>query len=647
MMKKIKDKIIYSFVALLVPFLAVRAQSDYQVGISRVSTEPDSALFSVALSGYGYPPEGRFSIEWIHVGETPGNIVALAGLDGKFYATDSTGKLWKGIVSGKNVTWQKAGNARNIVALAGMNRMLYAVNKKGELLRSKSDRRIIKWRKIGNAGNINTLAALDGKLYACGPEGELLRADPDDRAVIWSPAGHTLAKVVSMTSHGHRLFAISPGDTLWHILPLKQGAPWTEIGRYNGITYNIYIKQLAVLNNRLYAISKDNKLFISRNNTDGDLSATAMAIKHRDKLVVLMGIDLTGFDYSLTDEVKSIVSRDMHIPKTAILINASHTHFSPSAQAYQAWMPFLDHPDSLYLNNILKKNMVKAIENALDSLSPADLYFGRGRTNIGLNRSAANPELPLDHTLDVLVAMSGHRIKGVLFLAACHAVFNNSGRESYTLSANFPGVTRQLIRKKTGANSVFIQGCAGDINPRSSNHVKTGTELAEDVFKIINKSMTKITGDISFTLDSIHIPITPWSIEKIQRFKEANENNNDPDAIKNVRWADLMLRRYRDEAILDYLPEYIQCINIGNWRLVGLSREVVNEYGPAIRKLWPGKIVSVAGYCNDVSSYLPKEWHVVTQTYEGYDSFFWYGQPGLPPINIFDIVVNGVKKLGE
>jgi hypothetical protein len=78
-----------------------------------------------------------------------------------------------------------------------------------------------------------------------------------------------------------------------------------------------------------------------------------------------------------------------------------------------------------------------------------------------------------------------------------------------------------------------------------------------------------------------------------------------------------------------------------------LSREAVNEYAPAIRKIWPDTNVSVAAYCNDVSSYLPKEWHINNHTYEGYDSFFWYGQEGLPPENIFDLIINGIKSFKQ
>lgn len=643
-----KNKVICSIVLFLFLFAGANAQSDYEVGFSRVSTEPDSTLFSVAISGYGYPPEGRFSIEWLPVGDMPGKIAAMTGMGSTFYAADSAGVLWKGIVFGGNIHWQKASMVNDVKALAGMNGRLYAINNKGQLLESKIRQKRIKWEMKGKPSNIEVLAALDDKLYACSSSGELLRLNPDSRTKTWDSIGKKESTIIGMTSRGQRLFAISAGDTLWHILPFKDHAPWTEMGRYNGITFNIYIKQLAVLDNHLYAVSKDNKLFISRQSTDGDLSATAMAIRQGNEMVVIEGVDLTGFDHSLTDDVKEIVSRQRNIPKSAILINASHTHFSPTAQAYPAWMPFLRHPDSLYLNNILKKAMVEAIEKAIDNMQPARLYFGRGTSNIGLNRSSADPEVPVDHTLDVLVAKNNQQIKGVLFLTACHAVFNNSGKEGFTLSANFPGVARNLIREKTGANSIFIQGCAGDINPRSTNHTETGTELANDVIKIINGEMEEIKGGISFSMDSMDIPIHPWSIEKVEQFRKDNSGKpDDVEAVKNVRWANLMLERYRKGAVADFLPEYIQFLNIGDWKMVGLSREAVNEYGPAVRKLYPRKMVSVAGYCNDVPSYLPKEWHLVTQTYEGYGSFFWYGQPGIPPINVFDIVVKAVKKAGE
>jgi hypothetical protein len=36
---------------------------------------------------------------------------------------------------------------------------------------------------------------------------------------------------------------------------------------------------------------------------------------------------------------------------------------------------------------------------------------------------------------------------------------------------------------------------------------------------------------------------------------------------------------------------------------------------------------------------------VVNHLYEGYGSFLWYGQPGVPPVNVFNIVIDGIKSL--
>ena len=46
--------------------------------------------------------------------------------------------------------------------------------------------------------------------------------------------------------------------------------------------------------------------------------------------------------------------------------------------------------------------------------------------------------------------------------------------------------------------------------------------------------------------------------------------------------------------------------------------------------MWPGKHISVAGYTNDVSSYLPSTLHIRAKNYEGLGSFFWYGMPYFP-----------------
>jgi hypothetical protein len=128
-------------------------------------------------------------------------------------------------------------------------------------------------------------------------------------------------------------------------------------------------------------------------------------------------------------------------------------------------------------------------------------------------------------------------------------------------------------------------------------------------------------------------------------FRNRNSGKEgDVYAEKNVRWADMMLQSYRANTLPASMPVYIQTINIGQWKLVGLSREAVTGYSIGIKKLWPGTLVSVAGYCNDVSSYLPTQRHIREGVYEGMDSFFWYGQPAVFPESVYDDILEKIKQ---
>src|SRR4029078_8349588 len=132
-----KNKVLLC-VAVFVFCVAIsKGQQEYMVGTSTVSIEPDSTVFSIALSIYGSPAEGRFSINWTFIGNPPGNFAAITGLGRKFFATDSNRTLWSGTPSGESILWKKTGRVDGIKALAGMDGKLYAVNATGVLSMTK------------------------------------------------------------------------------------------------------------------------------------------------------------------------------------------------------------------------------------------------------------------------------------------------------------------------------------------------------------------------------------------------------------------------------------------------------------------------------------------------------------------------------
>lgn len=634
----------FLIIIILLIYGKLFAQTNYYAGTSMVTIEPDQTLLSLHLGGYGLPRDGRFTLQWSAIGSLP-EVKSYGVSNDKMYII-SKNELFRLNLENANVKLEKSGSAEGIIAIAGSNGKIYGLNTKGELLEASLQGKI-KWNKSGNIDNTaSTLAASGGSLYAANNSGSLWTADLSKKNLEWKKS-ESLSGIISLAANNGKLYAVTSEGGIYKCEPSGGNTKWLMMAYRNGETIKEDINHITVMNDRLYGISRSNTLYLGGHRSEGNLSCRAMAIKNGDNTVIIINIDVCGLDDEFTGVIKDEIFRKTGVPGSAVLINSSHTHFAPVSQNWLTWQEANQRPDSIYLNHTIRNGLISSVEEAIGSMEPAELYFGRGKTDIGYNRSLKDhPEL-YDSAVDVIkVVYTGKSIESYLFMTACHPVFSTTGTLHYTISANYPGVARQLIERRTGtANSLFLQGTAGDINPRDNGENISGEKLANEVIAVLKRPMEKISGSISFFLDTINIPITPWTKDEIIAYKEANITKpGDVYAEKNVKWSDLMLK-YCDEGTMpSSLPVYVQTFNIGTWKLIGFSREATTEYGFGVKNMWPGKLVSVAGYTNDVSSYLPTRKHIEAKNYEGLDSFFWYGAPAVFPLDVYDIIMSDIKE---
>jgi hypothetical protein len=621
--------------------------AQYLVGSGTQSIEPDSTVFSLALGGYGSPREGRFSLTWKQLTKTE-PLRAVTCLNGKFYGVTFRGELIASAADNKE-NWRTLIRSSEIVALASGNGKLFAVNANNELLTTDATDKTIKWTSHGKIGYTIALAYSDGTVYGINDQRQVFiveQAEQNPSVQIIGEAANT----ISLAARGNELYGLRSDNTIWKAKIGSGKLTWIKIARENGFSYNVAIKHIGMMNGRAFGVDVNGNIYAAAHNSRGDLISRTLAIKTGNKTALIVSVDLVGIKYDIVNEIKDSISKMRDIAAENILVNISHTHFVPVTQDWATWQPFNQEPDSLYLHGIVKSGIIKSIERALNNMKPASIYFGRGKTAIGHNRSSENGETPYDDVVDVIkVKYASSPVPDVLVLTACHPVFPANEGWMYTISANYPGVTRRVLeQKKVAGTALFLQGCAGDINPREPSDVQTGMSLAIDAMTVMQSDMKKVTGKISCFLDTVNVPVTPMKQEDVILFKNSNLNREgEVYAEKNVRWADLMIEKYKRDDIPSTLPVYVQTINIGSWKLVGLSREVVTDYSLGIKKLWPEKFVSVAGYCNDVSSYLPAESHIRRHTYEGEDSFYWYGETALFPQDVLDIILQQIKKNGR
>ena len=642
-----KSTVFSFFLLLFVKTVVLDGQTGYFAGTGKSGIEQYESLISLHLGGYGAPRDGRFTLQWICRGNMP-EADALTGLNDKLFIV-SRNKLLYSTPSGTDTVWRSSGNATDIISIAGHDGFIYGLNRNGEILYSKSEGKA-RWKMKGAGPKGSLLIAASGNcLFATDGKGSLWIYPLPLKSPDWQK-NVMPDNIISLSGNNGKLYALSSDGVIYSCEPGRADPKWLKIAYRNNETIKEDIRSISFLNNRIYGISRDNNLYLGEHRSEGNLTARALAVKGGEQTVIILNVDICGLTGDFTNMVKQEIREKHLLPAASIFINCSHTHFAPVAQNWLTWQEPNQRPDSVYLYSVVRNGILNAVENALSSMAPADLYFGRGTTDIGYNRSLKDhPEL-YDSDVDVLkIVYQEKKSESYLFLAACHPVFSTAGKLHFTISANYPGIARKLLEDRTGSsNSLFLQGTAGDINPKDNGEYISGEKLSNDVMAVLCQPMKKIEGPISFFLDTINIPIKPWTREEIQAFREQNiDKTGDVYAEKNVKWCDLMMDYYKKGTMPESLPEYIHTINIGNWKLVGFSRETTTGYGFGVKKLWPDKLVSVAGYTNDVSSYLPTHMHLEAKTYEGLDSFFWYGQANVFPLNADEIILGRISSLAH
>ncbi len=240
--------------------------------------------------------------------------------------------------------------------------------------------------------------------------------------------------------------------------------------------------------------------------THDPLYAKALVLEAGESRLAIVTLDLGSI---VSQNLRREVADKLGIP--VLLLAASHTHSAPSylapAGTGAGLAPASSEPPP-YLVEIEGK-IFGAIRQAASSMFAARLGVGRGSLQLGYNRLLLRddgraravfdnleriPYGPVDPEFTVLrVEDETAAPRALVTHYACHAVV--MGPTNCKYSADYPGVLQARVEAEIpGAQAMFVQGGAGDINPlflaRKGNEEedfavmqKMGTLLAAGVVK--------------------------------------------------------------------------------------------------------------------------------------------------------------------
>ena len=252
------------------------------------------------------------------------------------------------------------------------------------------------------------------------------------------------------------------------------------------------------------------------------LFAKALVLRSHDVTVTIVTVDAVAIGEigSITNEylgnVRAALKEQLGLKPKNIIINASHCHgvVSPKVEsltvqavkeAYQNLTPVkvgvgTGHEDRVQENRRLKlKSGKEADVRHAYSLPPDEEVASVG---------------PIDPEIGILRLdrVDDGRTLAVVYNFAVHPIQSVPGNDN---TADMTGFASQVIEDNTsdGAVALFIQGCAGDINPisyKAVDHPRSGEPLGNmlglSTLKGYRKIETKADDRLKFVNDTIALP---------------------------------------------------------------------------------------------------------------------------------------------
>jgi neutral ceramidase len=387
-----------------------------------------------------------------------------------------------------------------------------------------------------------------------------------------------------------------------------------------------------------------------------ELWAKALAIQDdQGGRAVIITTDLIGLPQEITDAVAGRLAKSHGLRRSEVLFNSSHTHAGPVIWPNLRVMFDFDEKEQTRVRDYayrLAENLTAVAGQALANLAPAQLSCGQGSAEFATNRReptttgviiGVNPKGPTDHSVPVLrVVGTDGVLRAVLFGYACHNT--TTGGDFYQVNGDYAGAAQlELETAHPGATVMFLMLCGGDQNPSPRGTVvladQYGRTLAAAVERVLAGELKDVRSPIRSAYRTVDLELASHTREQFQ----AESKNADKYRQRRAR---LMLEAYDQGKPVRTMSYPIQVLRFNSdLTLIAMGGEVVVDYSLRAKREFPAENLVVAGYCNDVSGYIPSLRILLEGGYEPVVSMIYYGQPGPFAENVEEVVFQCFRDL--
>ncbi|MCH4570099.1 neutral/alkaline non-lysosomal ceramidase N-terminal domain-containing protein [Bacillus sp. ES1-5] len=396
------------------------------------------------------------------------------------------------------------------------------------------------------------------------------------------------------------------------------------------------------------------------NNIEEHIYGTIFVFEKDEMKTVFISIDNIGMLVEDTNMIRERVASRLHVPFERITVVYTHTHSGPETVGEQ---PLVKSYKPILVNNV-----VQGAVTANNNLKLCEVGWGVTTGDIGVNRRertsdgrakmGTNIEGVVDKRIGMLAIRNAEtkELSGIVVFCTAHP--NVLKGDSDVLSADYPGMTREILEKIVNCPVIIMQGAAGNVNAKYRGSREALTQMAYMLSGHVLTMLPTVAYSPIVNLRTVSstMQMKLKDIPEVNEIRSMAQLTEKQWGVNTDEWLTIILEKYKQGIRQLSINLEVQLFQVNDGMFSGVPMEPFSETALEVKENLQNELTFFGGYMNGYIGYLPTKEEFSYGGYEVELSPVVYGPVTnllMPPeINTADVIVQKVielyaKELGE
>ena len=389
------------------------------------------------------------------------------------------------------------------------------------------------------------------------------------------------------------------------------------------------------------------------NNIEERIYGTVFVFEKDEMKTVFISIDNIGMLIEDTNMIRERVARELHVPFEQITVVYTHTHSGPETVG--------DNPLVQSYKTILVNNVVHGAVTANKKLKRCEVGWGVTTGDIGVNRRertsdgrakmGTNIEGVVDKRIGMLAIRDAEtkELSGIVVFCIAHP--NVLKGDSDVLSADYPGMAREILEKIVNCPVMIVQGATGNVNAKYRGSREALKQMAYILSGHVLTMLPTVTYSpiVNVRTVSSTMQMELKDIPEIDEIRSMAQLAEKQWGVNTDEWLTIVLEKYKQGLRQLSIDLEVQLFQVNDGMFSGIPMEPFSETALEVKENLQNELAFFGGYTNGYIGYLPTKEEFAYGGYEVELNPIVYGTVTnllMPPEeNTAELVVKRVMEL--